>query len=74
MVKVFITDVQSIRKADSIIKSLLLKFPGFSVNFDLEDDDRILRVEGPFFKAEDICEILKEYGSTCVDLPIDLSS
>lgn len=68
------TDVQSIRKADSIIKSLLLKFPDFSINFDLEDDDRILRVEGPFFEAEDICEILKEYGATCVDLPIDLSS
>jgi len=73
MVKVFKTDVPCTKKANIIINCLLLKFPNFRIDLDLEDSDKILRVEGPFFKAEDISNCLKEHGFTCIDLPIDLS-
>lgn len=73
MVKVFKTDVHNIVKADNIINNLLLRYPDFRINFYLNDSDRILRVEGAYFKAEDISDCLKEHGFTCIDLPIDLS-
>ena len=73
MIKVFKTDIDSPDHADLVKNSLLMKFPGFRIDFDLEDSDRILRVEGDFFRAEEISGCLKEHGFICVDLPIDLS-
>jgi hypothetical protein len=72
MVKVFKTDVQCEEEAENIISDLLQKYPDFRINFDLADEDKILRVEGVFFKATDIADCLKEYSHCCVDLPIDL--
>lgn len=45
MIKVFKTDIDSLTHADLIKNSLLTKFPGFKIDIDLEDSDRILRVE-----------------------------
>jgi hypothetical protein len=72
MIKVFKTDVQCAAEAENIINDLLQKHPGFRINFDLADEDKILRVEGAFFKAGDIIDCLKKYGHYGVDLPIDL--
>jgi hypothetical protein len=71
MVKVFKTDVQSVVNANTIVNVLLNKYPTFRIHLDLEDEDKILRVEGTFFKAADIIHCLKEYGYICIDLPID---
>jgi hypothetical protein len=38
-------------------------------NFDLEDCDRILRVESFVLKARDIEDQLKKAGFLCVELP-----
>lgn len=73
MVKVFKTDVQCPEEAENIISDLLQKYPDFRINFDLADEDRILRVEGAFFSAADIAGCLMEYRHSCVDLPIDLN-
>ena len=73
MIKVFKTDIDSLIQADLVKNSLLIKFPDFTIHFDLEDPDRILRVEGGNFRTEDISGCLEEHGFTCVDLPIDLS-
>lgn len=73
MVKVFKTDIDSLAHAELVKNRLLVKFPGFRIDFDLEDSDRILRVEGDYFRAEDISGCLEEHGFTCIDLPIDLS-
>lgn len=72
MIKVFKTDVQYAEKAKHIACDLLQKYPFLSINFDLEDEDKILRIEGTFFKAADIIHCLKEQGHYCVDLPIHL--
>ena len=68
MIKVFKTDIDSLIQADLVKNSLLVKFPDFRIDFD-----RILRVEGTCFRAEEISVCLKEHGFTCIDLPIDLS-
>lgn len=73
MVKVFKTDVQYVEEVENIINMLLRKYSGLRITFDLEDEDKILRVEGAFFKAEDVVFCLKEQGYYCVNLPIDLN-
>jgi len=45
MVSVFKTDVSNKTDADAILKSLKRQFPGGKFNFDLEDTDRVLRIE-----------------------------
>ncbi len=45
-VEIFKTDVQDEKKACKIIKFLLAKYNNvYKINFDLEDEDNILRVE-----------------------------
>lgn len=73
MVKVFKTDVQCAGMAENIIRDLLQQYPNFRISFDLVDEDKILRVEGSCFRADDIASCLKGYGHNCVDLPIDLN-
>ncbi|SEK52976.1 hypothetical protein SAMN05661044_00462 [Olivibacter domesticus] len=45
MISVFKTDVSSKVDADSIINSLKRQFPDGKFNFDLEDSDRVFRIE-----------------------------
>jgi hypothetical protein len=52
MVEVFKTNIKSRVRSKQLIKILEECFPGSCVNFDLEDRDNILRVEG-----EGICPI-----------------
>jgi hypothetical protein len=49
MVEVFKTNVRSIRKAKLIIQKLAEEFPAHNINFDLNDCDKILRVQGKIF-------------------------
>ncbi|PSL27555.1 hypothetical protein [Chitinophaga ginsengisoli] len=72
MVKVFKTDVLYAEEVRVIITDILQRKPDLKVTFDLEDEDKIMRIEGDFFKAEDIFFCLKEQGHSCIELPIDL--
>ncbi len=45
MVEVFKTNVCSATEAKGIIELILKRFPGYQINFDLDDCDKILRVE-----------------------------
>ncbi|MBL7817877.1 MAG: hypothetical protein JNL70_22905 [Saprospiraceae bacterium] len=49
MVEVFKTNVQTQEQADGIIEHLLVLFPNSKIGFDLEDCDKVLRVESDFF-------------------------
>lgn len=73
MIKVFKTNVLNTVDADNIINSLLLQYPNFRINFDWDEEETILRVEGAFFKAGDIIHFVRGFGFICIDLPIDLS-
>lgn len=72
MVRVLKTDVEDKIKAERIVLDLCKKYPDLRITFDMEDSDKILRVEGEFFNADDIIAFLKNYGNICVDLPIEL--
>ena len=37
-------------------------------NFDLQDCDKILRVEAPAFDTTIICELLNSLGYSCIEL------
>lgn len=45
MVEVFKTDIISNAEADLVLSQLLITYPHYKINFDLEDSDNILRVE-----------------------------
>ncbi|HYJ38252.1 MAG TPA: hypothetical protein VEV87_06530 [Chitinophagaceae bacterium] len=65
MVEVFKTDVDQVEQARRLVNLLMRHFPGSKVNFDLDDCDKILRVEGINFKAEKIVVLVKEKGFEC---------
>lgn len=65
MIEVFKTDVKGVRQAKKIAGLLLQHWPVCRVNFDLEDCDKILRIEGAEFCAKRIIELLKLNGHNC---------
>ncbi|EMR04766.1 hypothetical protein [Cesiribacter andamanensis] len=65
MIEVFKTDVRQRKKAQKIIGLLLRYFPQNRINFDLEDCDRILRVEGVPIHPETIIDLLQAEGVYC---------
>lgn len=65
MIEVFKTNVENASDASNIVQVLLQHFPGSRVNFDLQDCDRILRVEGKDFCVETILTFMKENGFHC---------
>lgn len=47
MVEIFKTNVGSNSESKIILRLLSKSFPGYKINFDLDDCDRILRIESP---------------------------
>jgi hypothetical protein len=62
MVEVFKTNVQEKDESVAVIETLQKKFPAFEINFDLEDADKILRIEGQRVYADEIIFLLKNIG------------
>ena len=67
-VEVFKTDVEDEVNAREIIQTLVRRFPGSRVNFDLQDCDRVLRVEGIDLCSESIILLMNESGFSCTIL------
>lgn len=65
MVEVFKTDVYEEEKSIIIVQKLLQYFPENKINFDLEDCDKILRIEGENILPGRIMELLNEEGHEC---------
>jgi hypothetical protein len=65
MVEVFKTNVESAGESKAIIRQLHTHFPNYKINFDLDDCDRILRIEGPEICPEQITELLSADSYTC---------
>ncbi|CAL1519512.1 hypothetical protein MMC2321_03261 [Chitinophaga sp. MM2321] len=65
MVEVFKTNVQQKKQANMLLTTISAHLPLFKVNFDLEDCDRILRVEGINISPEIIINLLREKGYQC---------
>lgn len=65
MVEVFKTNLQNIDESVMMIQKLLDHFPESRINFDLEDCDKILRVEGLCISGEKIVSLLNTNGYRC---------
>jgi hypothetical protein len=65
MIEVFKTNVETTSDASNMVQMLLQYFPGSRINFDLQDCDKILRVEGKDFSAEKVVLLLKQNGFHC---------
>jgi len=65
MVEVFKTNVSNTKQADEIISLLLHALPGGSVNIDLDDCDKVLRIEHEKIQAAGIINLLHEKGLQC---------
>lgn len=65
MVEVFKTNIQDEDSANKIVIELLEALSGFRINFDLEDCDKVLRVESEKIVPEAIIGILNRKGFLC---------
>ncbi|KAF2515632.1 hypothetical protein [Flavobacterium foetidum] len=65
MIEVFKTNVQEESQCKIIIEKLLEHFPNSSINFDLEDCDKILRIHAASISNQKIIELLSAFGYSC---------
>jgi len=65
MIEVFKTNVEDEGRSRMLIGLMLEQFPVCRINFDLEDCDKVLRVEGKDFCTTRIIELLKLNGHHC---------
>jgi hypothetical protein len=74
MIEVFKTAVTSPLLADLLSDQIHRVFPGYKANFDLEDCDRILRVEHPRgeVQAAAIIHLLESRGIAASVLPDEI--
>ncbi len=65
MIEVFKTNIVEDTIANAIQDELLSRFPGFLINFDLEDCDNILRIENCTVGTEEVIQIINQNGFYC---------
>ena len=68
IVEVFKTDVRENVVAEELVSLLQQHFPNSKINFDLEDCDKILRVEGANFTTGKVMQLVNEHGFKCAVL------
>jgi hypothetical protein len=67
-IEVFKTNVKTKKKADLVINLIKEIVPVGKINFDLEDRDKILRIEAKEIQVEPILHLLMNSGFTCIPL------
>jgi len=65
MVEIFKTDVCEAEKSKILALQLSEYFPESKINFDLDDCDNILRVEGKNIDCREIIAVLNAKGFLC---------
>ncbi|HEY3249905.1 MAG TPA: hypothetical protein VGK25_02195 [Ignavibacteria bacterium] len=65
MVEVFKTNIQDKTTANKVTADLYNHFPGGKINFDLDDCDKILRIECERVNPEEVAKILHCKGFFC---------
>lgn len=66
VVEVFKTNVQKETDTNYIIAVIQTQFPDYKINFDLEDCDKILRIEAKEFDVENVVQNLNMMGYKCL--------
>ena len=65
IVEVFKTNVAEVELSELLIRQLENQFPDSLINFDMDDCDKILRVEAPAVLPEKVIQILNSNGYSC---------
>lgn len=65
MIKVFKTNVEDSQNVVEILQVLTDLLKPIRINFDLEDCDRILRIEGTEFHPDEVANVLNLCGFEC---------
>jgi len=68
MVEVFKTDVYEMTDATTILSLLYEHFPDSRINFDLEDCDKVLRIEGENIVISKVRTLIAQQGFMCHEL------
>jgi hypothetical protein len=70
-VEVFRTNVANLREAMLLLQNLQACFPTCRITFDLDDCDRVLRIESPDGPpdATAVAALLQARGCVCIPLP-----
>ena len=68
MVEVFKTNVEEFSEAQKLVALLRRHFPDSKINFDLDDCDKVLRVEGSNLRIEKVMTLVMEKGFLCAVL------
>ncbi|CAM3611982.1 hypothetical protein FLCH110379_13865 [Flavobacterium chungbukense] len=68
IVEIFKTNVQKESERDYVVAIIQIQFPDYKINFDLEDCDKILRVEGMDLQCDNIMDYMHCLGYTCIRL------
>ena len=68
VIEVFKTNIQEREVAYKVSLELAKHFPNTKINFDLDDCDNILRVEGNGFSIQAVVEAAKTLGFICEPL------
>lgn len=68
MVEVFKTNVPDKKVAQQLLATFKTQFPECRVNFDLEDCDRILRVESEVVNEQAVMKLVRSSGFECAVL------
>ncbi|MCD0470794.1 MULTISPECIES: hypothetical protein [unclassified Flavobacterium] len=68
IVEVFKTNVQKEADKNYVIAVIQNQFPNYKINFDLEDCDKILRVEGIDLEPKSIIDFVNCLGYICIKL------
>ena len=67
-IEVFKTNVKTKKNADMVINRIKGTLPVDKINFDLEDCDKILRIEAKEIQVQPILNLLLDLGFTCIPL------
>jgi hypothetical protein len=68
MAEVFKTNVKKTSQAKKLVDELQQFFPGGKINFDLQDRDKVLRIDGYRHIAAAVIEALTSKGFFCEEL------
>jgi len=68
IVEIFKTNVQKESDRDYVVAVIQNQFPDYKINFDLEDCDKILRIEGVDLQCDSVVDCVCSLGYTCIKI------
>ncbi len=66
-IEVFVTDIQNVIQSEFVRREISVFYPELKIDFDLEDVDRVLRIEG-IFNSIEIMDRIRSKGFKCEEM------